>query len=395
VARAAAGEETWPNPEAQRQHAAAAEARLAANILLVDDEPKSLFALRELLSGLGENVITARSGEEALRLALTQDFAVIVLDVRMPGLDGFEAARIFRDRERSQSTPLIFLTAAAQEPGAVFRGYEVGAVDYLIKPVIPEVLRSKVAVFVELYRKSAHLKAQIRERMLAEERARRSEERLRALAARLQSIREEERSHIAREIHDELGQVLTGLKMDLSWLAGRLRSGDPKLIEKCDSMAKLIDTTIRKVRDVSAGLRPQVLDEMGLVAAIGWHARDFQRRTGIRCKAQLPAAETPGLDPDLATSAFRIVQEILTNVARHARASRVDLELKVADGLLSLEIADNGIGITEERRNNESALGLLGVRERALLFGGDVTIAGAPGRGTRVSVSIPVPGGAA
>ena len=145
---------------------------------------------------------------------------MILLDVRMPGIDGFETAQMIRGRERSRLTPIIFLTAAADEMTSMFRGYEVGAVDYLMKPVVPEVLRSKVAVFVEMHRKR--------------ERLRESEEKLRRLAAHLVTIREEERAHIAREIHDELGQVLTGLKMEVTWLAKRLN--DSALIEKTDSI---------------------------------------------------------------------------------------------------------------------------------------------------------------
>jgi signal transduction histidine kinase len=370
------------------------DSTLKANILLVDDEPKSLFALRELLDGLGQNLMAARSGEGALRLALKHDFAVIVLDVRMPGLDGFETARMIRERERSRLTPIIFLTAAAQEPNSIFRGYEVGAVDYLIKPVVPEVLRSKVSVFVELYMKNADLTRQIRERILAEERAHQSEERLRALAARLQSVREEERVHIAREIHDELGQVLTGLKMDITWLARQVRDGDQSLVEKTEAMSRLIDMTIRRVRSVSAGLRPQVLDDMGLAAAIGWQANEFQKRTGVRCRVSVPE-EVPALDRDLSTTAFRIVQEILTNVARHAHATRVDIDFRLADGQIRLEVADNGVGIPDGKANDRASLGLLGIRERAFLFGGEVTIGGAPGRGTRVSVAIPLAGGTA
>src|ERR671933_1550805 len=121
-----------------------------AKILLVDDEPKSLFALQELLSTLGQNLMIAQSGEEALRLALKNDFAVILLDVRMPGMDGFETARMIRSRERSRLTPIIFLTAAADEMSSMFRGYEAGAVDYLQKPVVPEILKAKVAVFFQL-----------------------------------------------------------------------------------------------------------------------------------------------------------------------------------------------------------------------------------------------------
>src|SRR5256885_12870373 len=177
---------------------AQAETTPQAKILLVDDEPKSLFALQELLSTLGQNLMIAQSGEEALRLALKNDFAVILLDVRMPGMDGFETARMIRSRERSRLTPIIFLTAAADEMSSMFRGYEAGAVDYLPKPVVPEILKAKVAVFVDLFRKSERLPE--------------SEEKPRRLAAHLSFVREDERAHIPREIHDELGQVLTGLK---------------------------------------------------------------------------------------------------------------------------------------------------------------------------------------
>src|SRR3954449_10886053 len=258
-----------------------------AKILLVDDEPKSLFALQELLSTLGQNLLTAASGEEALRHALKNDFAVILLDVRMPGIDGFETARLIRNRERSKLTPIIFLTAAADEMTSMFRGYEVGAVDYLMKPVVPEILKSKVSVFVELHRKSERLKE--------------SEDKLRRLAAHLISVREEERAHIAREIHDELGQVLTGIKMEVGWLAKRLK--EPQLLEKTESMSKLIDSTVQTVRKIATGLRPEMLDDMGLVAAIGWQAKDFQKRTGIRCRTKLPP-ETVKLDIDV--SSFQI-----------------------------------------------------------------------------------------
>jgi signal transduction histidine kinase len=358
--------------QAEQQAEPRAESVEKAKILLVDDEPKSLFALQELLSTLGQNLMVAQSGEEALRLALKNDFAVILLDVRMPGIDGFETARLIRSRDRSKSTPIIFLTAAADEMTSMFRGYEVGAVDYLMKPVIPEVLKSKVAVFVELFRKS--------------ERLRESEDKLRRLAAHLISIREEERAHIAREIHDELGQVLTGLKMEVTWLAKRLK--DKPLIEKTDTMCSLIDSTVQTVRKIATGLRPEMLDDMGLVAAVGWQAKEFQKRTGIRCRAKLPP-ETTKLDIDVSTTMFRIFQEILTNVARHSRATRVDIELAFGEEQATLEVTDNGVGIQDSELHAKKSLGLLGMQERALLFGGDVRISGSPGHGTRVSVTIP------
>jgi signal transduction histidine kinase len=248
----------------------------------------------------------------------------------------------------------------------------VGAVDYLMKPVVPEILKSKVSVFVELHRKSERLKE--------------SEDKLRRLAAHLISVREEERAHIAREIHDELGQVLTGLKMEVTWLAKRLR--EKALVEKTDSMCKLIDSTVQTVRKIATGLRPEMLDDMGLVAAIGWQAKDFQKRTGVRCRVKLPP-ETTKLDIDVSTTAFRIFQEILTNVARHSRATRVDIDLNVTDDQVSLEVQDNGVGIAESDLNGRKSLGLLGMHERALLFGGEVNISGTPGHGTRVAVIIP------
>jgi signal transduction histidine kinase len=350
-----------------------APAELAkAKILVVDDEPKSLFALQELLAPLGQELMAAASGEEALKLALKHDFAVILLDIRMPGIDGFETARLIRGRERSRQTPIIFLTAQADEMSSMFRGYQVGAVDYLMKPVVPEVLKSKVAVFVELHMTNARL--------------RESEDKLRRLAAHLISVREEERAHIAREIHDELGQVLTGIKMEVGWLAKRLT--EPALLEKTDSMSKLIDSTVQTVRKIATGLRPEMLDDMGLIAAVGWQAKEFQKRTGIRCRTKLPP-ETK-FDLDISTTTFRIFQEILTNVARHARATRVDIELELDAEQLKLEVLDNGVGIQDSDLNGRKSLGLLGMRERAFLFGGEVTVAGTPGQGTRVSVAIPL-----
>jgi len=358
-----------------------------ASILLVDDEERNLFALRVLLEDLGQHLLLARSGEDALRCALDHDLALILLDVRMPGIDGFETARLFRARERSRHTPIIFLTAAADDLGLVFRGYEVGAVDYLVKPLVPEVLVSKVSVFVDLHRKNAALNREIAERRLAERHMRESEDRLRALTSHFVTVREEERTHIAREIHDELGQVLTALKMDIAWLAKHL--DDAALLEKTDAMRQLVDDTIRTVRKISTGLRPEVLDDMGLVAAIGWQTTEFQKRAGVRCITSLPP-DIVALDGDLATTVFRIFQELLTNVARHAHATRVDVELRQTADRLVLEVADNGVGILGGDENHKASLGLLGMQERARRLGGSVDILSSRGAGTRVAVSIPM-----
>jgi signal transduction histidine kinase len=199
---------------------------------------------------------------------------------------------------------------------------------------------------------------------------------------------EEERTRIAREIHDELGQALTGLKMDLTWLAEKLPKNQRSLKDKMASVFQLIDSTIQAVRRIASGLRPEVLDEVGLAAAIGWQARDFQKRTGIRCKVDLPV-DGVVVDKDRSTAAFRIFQELLTNVARHAEATKVDIALQLNDHALVLKVVDNGKGISTTSYDYRKSLGLMGIRERVSLFGGEVEIAGTRGKGTHVMVSIP------
>jgi len=363
-------------------------AAVKSGILVVDDDPQTRLALRELLRSPERNIVVADSGEEALRCVLREEFAVILLDARMPGMDGFETARLIRERERSRHIPIIFLTGAYEDTLSAFRGYEVGAVDYLLKPVVPEVLRSKIAVFIELHSYNAALSHEIAERKQIEMSLRRSEESLRALAAHIQSVREEERTGIAREIHDELGQSLTGLKMDLSWLAKRLPAEQKDTQKKITTMFGLIDATVKTVRKISSGLRPQVLDDVGLVGALKWQAREFQTRTGVRCKVDMPEEDIV-LAPEQATAVFRIFQEVLTNVTRHAKATRVDIELRLGDEGLRLKIADNGKGIASAEVQSQASLGLLGIRERALLFGGGVAIAGTKGKGTIVTLTIP------
>jgi signal transduction histidine kinase len=360
-----------------------------ARILAVDDDQRNLLALQELLEAPGQVLVLASSGEEALRHVEREEFAVILLDARMPGMDGFTTARRIREQPAAQHTPIIFLTAAYEDLASIFRGYEVGAVDYIVKPLIPEVLKSKIAVFVDLYEKNLALTREVAERRVTEERLRESEENLRALAVHLQSVREEEQIRIAREIHDELGQALTGLKMDLTWLAGGLRPEQKGLVEKTTAMFRLIDGTIKSVRRIASGLRPEVLDEIGLAAAISWQARDFQVRSGIRCNVELPA-DGPELDQARSTAAFRIFQEVLTNVARHAHATRVDVRMGVAGETMWLKVQDNGKGISEAKINSPKSLGFLGMRERVLPFDGRIDVDAQRGKGTTVTIQIPL-----
>jgi len=234
----------------------------------------------------------------------------------------------------------------------------------------------------------------ITERRLVEEELSRSREQLRNLSRHLQSIREDESKRIAREIHDELGQALTALKMDLSWLSARLPENLPTrkiLIEKTKSMSSLIDKTIQTVQKISAELRPGLLDDLGLIPAIEWQAQEFQERTGIECGLELES-ESLELDADLSTALFRVFQEALTNIGRHARARRINVRLKQRSEKLELQVSDDGIGIPEKAIYAAESLGLMGMRERLMPFGGELNISGDSNLGTTLTISLPFRG---
>ena len=222
----------------------------------------------------------------------------------------------------------------------------------------------------------------------AEQELRASSDQLRNLAARLLSVREEERARIAREIHDELGQSLTAVKIDISWLAGRLSPRNGQMLERIGATLQLADNLIKSVRRISTDLRPGILD-LGLAAAVEWQTQEFQVRTGIPCKLRLLDQEVV-VAPAVSTALFRIFQETLTNVARHAGATRTEVVLqKQRDGLVLL-IRDNGRGFDPADPSFSKSLGLLGMRERAAILGGQVNISSAPGKGTSVAAWIPL-----
>jgi PAS domain S-box-containing protein len=225
----------------------------------------------------------------------------------------------------------------------------------------------------------------------AEQELRASSEQLRNLAGRLVSVREEERARISRKVHDELGQSLTAVKMDLAWLARRLppRNGqklDP-IKKRIRSTLQLADRIIQSVRRISTELRPAVLD-LGLAAAVEWQAQEFQARSGIQCKVRLLTKEV--FAPDVSTALFRILQETLTNVARHATATRVEVVKQKQGDRVVLMIRDNGRGFDQADPSFSKSLGLLGMRERAAILGGQVNISSAPGKGTTVTAWIPL-----
>jgi PAS domain S-box-containing protein len=228
----------------------------------------------------------------------------------------------------------------------------------------------------------------ISERTRREEELRQSRRRMRELAFHLETAREEERTRIAREIHDELGQALTALKMELHWCIQRLPRSDNILVEKASALSGLIDTNVQLVQRISSELRPGLLDNLGISAAIEWQAGQFQDRTGIECDIVCEPDDIV-LDQSRSTVIFRIFQEALTNIARHANAGKVEIVLRRTPGGVELEVSDNGVGITDGQLSDAKSFGLMGIRERAQSLGGEVRISGIRNRGTTVSVHIP------
>ncbi len=381
------------------------------NILLVNDRPAQLLAWQSILADLDQNLILARSGLEALDQLLAQDFAAILLDVNMPMMDGFETAALIRQRPRSEHTPILFVTAINTQERDRARGYALGAVDYIFTPVVPEILRAKVSVFADLSRKNQKiaaqaaqltqlnevLKAQLAsiqglndELNRANAELRESREQLRRLTAHVQALREEERGRIAREIHDNLGGSLTSLKMDLHWVRKHTGPAEERLGPKLKELSQSIDQIINSIRQIATELRPALLDDFGLAAAIEWQLKEFEQRSGIRSQLQLGVDEALLLPGEAATALFRVFQEALTNVARHARATQVEVSLREQANVLVLRVYDNGCGFLLNELKNGKSLGLASMRERVQLLAGELVIDSQPGLGTTVLVKTPL-----
>ncbi len=254
------------------------------------------------------------------------------------------------------------------------------------KENLEEMVRRRTSILKD---KNDKLYAEIRQRRRTEQELMRSREELRQLSAHLESAREEERKWIAREIHDELGQQLSALKMNVNWLEKQFPKDAAQLWEKTRAMSDIISTTIQKVREISQKLRPSILDNLGFTAAISWQAGEFEKNSGIRCDVNIESDDIV-LEDERSSALFRIFQEALTNIFRHSKASRVYIELSKDAQNVYLTIEDNGIGISDEKIQGSNSFGLLGIRERVLFLNGEVSIKGVKGEGTRISVRVPL-----
>jgi signal transduction histidine kinase len=343
------------------------------NILVVEDERIVAEDIKQNLEKLGYQVpAIASTAKLAFETLKTKEIHLILMDVRLSNKsDGISLAKRINAR---YDIPIIYLTAYADKK-TLDRAKKTIPYGYILKPFQSQELQSVIETSLYKHKIEKELKA--------------SREQLLNLTAHLQSVREEERTRVAREIHDELGQALTALKMDLSWLNKRLNEDQKPLIEKTKSMVSLIDETAKTIKRISSDLRPGLLDDLGLIAAIEWETQEFEKRTGIRCQMNLHPEDLV-LKEKLATAVFRIFQETLTNITRHAGATRVHVNLETRNDHFELTIRDNGKGITKSEITDPKSFGIIGMKERVEYLRGKITIRGISGKGTIVHLEIPL-----
>jgi len=306
-----------------------------------------------------------------------------------------EGWRVRKDGSRFWANVVI---TALRDPGGNLHGFAKLTRDMTERHQKEETL-TKAKGLLELHveqrtavlaRVNEQLRAEIAFRERAEEELKTSLDQLRALAGRLQSVREEERTLIAREIHDELGQACTAIKMDLALIGRKTTRTQSQLRAKVKSATQVMDNMIVTLRKIASELRPRALDDLGLTAALEWQAQEFESRTGIHCRVVWPQ-EPIALDSERSTAIFRIFQESLTNVARHAHATRVEARLERDADQLLFQVHDNGRGFDPEEAKARMSLGLVGMQERALLLNGELKVEGVPGAGTTIALRIALP----
>ena len=352
-------------------------AKSKLNILMVDDEPGKLLTYEVMLASLGENLVKASSGREALEILLKIDVAVVLTDVSMPEMDGFELADIVHQHPRFQQIPIIFISALLVTDIDRVKGYRAGAVDYVSVPIIPELLRARVAVFVELHRRDQQLKT--------------LNTQLRRLSSRLIAAQDQERRRIARNLHDSLGQELVAAKMTLDGIVLHDQSISPVTRAAGTEASAMIDRAIQQVRSVSHLLHPPLLDEVGLLSALKWLLEGLTKRSGIETFLDVQPPEFPRLETELESAIFRIVQEALNNVLRHSSAKNGWVGLKRQNGQLVITVRDDGKGISErvaELRSRSIGVGIGGIGQRVKEFGGVLRLANT-NPGTLVEITIP------
>lgn len=368
-------------------------------ILIADYPPASLNILSVLLMGAGYSVRLTENGDAALLSVKDTLPNLILLDVDLPGTNGFDVFHRLQADSKTADVPIIFLSAI-HDFDARIKGFRLGVVDYICKPYEPDevIFRIRAALKIK------HLKQRMKEmcdphsRLLREEiiehepielNLRESQIKLRELTRHLESRIEEERKRIAREIHDELGQTLTVARLDLTQLYQQLDQTEANLSGRISRIIGYLEDASDIARSISENLRPGMLDLLGLGPALEHHVQKFTETTGIHCTLTMSHQGEFSIDDEVAIAIFRIVQESLTNAARHANAQSVDIHVEDLGEAFTVIVQDNGKGIQPKSDTNTFSYGLLGMKERVKILGGHLLIESRYGNGTRIEAKFP------
>ena len=355
------------------------------NLLIIDDNPTARETLSGLLSGSGYEIDTAIDGPDGLDAASRTHPDVILLDVMMPGMDGFEVCRIMRQDQSLAEVPIIMVTAL-DDRDSKLQGLESGADDFISKPYdsMELSIRLKGLQQVARYR---HLREEREKLEVALAKLERQNAELKSLSAKVIEVQEAERRRLAVELHDDLGQLLTGLKMSLE----KSPQGEAQPVKKENQQAlEIVQELLRKIRDLTLDLRPAMLDDLGLFAALDWFFRRYTNQTNIRVIHNVEPLEEKRFPALLENNVFRLIQEALTNVARHASVAEVTVTVNLEPQLLSVSIIDTGKGFDLEALEPGLSTGLSGMRERVNSVSGEYRISTAPGEGTIIEAEFPL-----
>ena len=371
------------------------------SILIVDDMPVNLAVLVDYLEEYGFNIRIARRGETALQRVQYDAPNLILLDVLLPGMDGFETCRRLKANAATAEIPVIFMTSLASAEDKI-KGFEVGAVDYVTKPLQQAEVLARITTHLRLRKVAQELQAQNvqlersskveKERLFAAVRQQRTQ--LRALTSQLTEVQERERRQLARELHDEMGQALTAIHMNLAAITKALPAeASPALRERLTEAGQLTDQTLEQIRELSLDLRPPMLDDLGLLPTLRWYIKRYSTRMNIRAELGVLGLEKR-LPSAIETALYRVLQEALTNVARHAQATTVQIQLRYNPFTVMAQIEDNGCGFVVDSalapESGGKGMGLLGMRERVTLLGGTFHIESMTGKGTQLWLEIPL-----
>jgi len=390
--------------------------------LIVDDKAENLYLLERLLKKIGHQVAMAENGKEALGKMRADSFDLVISDILMPVMDGFQLCLEVRADDRLKDVTFVFYTATYTDKKDEELALKMGADKFIRKPMEPDKFMGIIQEVIQhadqlkgehskpdleeekedlklyserlvrkLEKKMFQLEAEIAERKRVEEGLRQSEKQLRTLASRLQEVEEAERKRLSRELHDQVGQNLTALNINLNILRSQLPAELlEKMADRLSDSAELVEETTERIRDVMADLRPEVLDDYGLVAALRWYGERFSERTGMATIVQ-GKEPLPRMPEVIESAFFRIAQEALTNVAKHAGGRQVSVNFEERDETFRLTVADDGKGFNSgafSGSNKQKGWGFLTMQERAQAVGGKVEVASAVGKGTRIIVEV-------